>query len=428
MKKLFMTITTVGVVGLGSVFLGTAAYADSIDDLKDKQTQIEDERATIKANLSDAEADIADVLIELEKLKAEIEKVNGALEENQDTLDKTEADISDKEDEVASLENEIAELEEAIEKRHKILEERVISLQKSGGNIAFLEVLFGSQNFGDFISRASVVNKIADSDAKLMERQEEDKKEVEEKQNTVLDNLEELKDMETELKGMQELIKEQKHENQDKIGTLQNKEEELTTQIKELEIEDNNLAALESAVEESITAASQPVAASTATAGDAANSESSDGDLVTLSKEENENSSTKESTKSKSDSKPSSGSGMSAVINAGYPHIGTPYVWGGKTPSGFDCSGFVSWAFAQGGYSIPSSTSALAGTGTKVSYNDIQPGDIVFFNTYKTNGHVGIYVGGGNFIGAQNSTGLDVASMTSGYWEDKFAGHVRRVN
>lgn len=116
---------------------------------------------------------------------------------------------------------------------------------------------------------------------------------------------------------------------------------------------------------------------------------------------------------------------MSAVINAGFAHIGTPYTWGGKTPSGFDCSGFVAWAFAQGGYSVPSYTGGLAGIGTQVSYSEAQPGDLVFFNG---NSHVGIYLGGGKFIGAQNSTGLDVANMNSGYWADAFEGHVRRVN
>jgi len=52
---------------------------------------------------------------------------------------------------------------------------------------------------------------------------------------------------------------------------------------------------------------------------------------------------------------------------------------------------------------------------------------MVFFNTYKTNGHVGIYLGGGRFLGAQDS-GLDVADMNSGYWKNHFTGHVRRIN
>ena len=57
----------------------------------------------------------------------------------------------------------------------------------------------------------------------------------------------------------------------------------------------------------------------------------------------------------------------------------------------------------------------------------MRPGDLVFFDTYKKDGHVGIYLGNGNFIGSQSSTGVAIASMTSGYWKQHFSGHVRRV-
>jgi cell wall-associated NlpC family hydrolase len=57
----------------------------------------------------------------------------------------------------------------------------------------------------------------------------------------------------------------------------------------------------------------------------------------------------------------------------------------------------------------------------------MKPGDLVFFDTYKKDGHVGIYVGGGQFIGAQSSTGVAIANMSSGYWADHFSGHVVRI-
>ncbi|WP_155645594.1 C40 family peptidase, partial [Peribacillus simplex] len=94
----------------------------------------------------------------------------------------------------------------------------------------------------------------------------------------------------------------------------------------------------------------------------------------------------------------------------------------------FDCSGFVAWAYKQAGVNLPASTGALTSAGTQVSKSQMQPGDLVFFNTYKTDGHVGIYVGGGKFIGSQSSTGVAVANMSSGYWADKFNGRVVRVN
>ena len=125
--------------------------------------------------------------------------------------------------------------------------------------------------------------------------------------------------------------------------------------------------------------------------------------------------------------------GKSKAITAGYKYIGnsTYKFGGGRTASDianglFDCSGFVSWAYSQAGYSIPASTDALKNSGTRVSTSDMQPGDLVFFNTYKTDGHVGIYVGGGKFIGSQSSTGVAIASMDSGYWKTVFNGRVVR--
>src|SRR5690606_35861445 len=195
---------------------------------------------------------------------------------------------------------------------------------------------------------------------------------------------------------------------------LKAKEQNLQAKIDDLQMEDSRLATLQAEVNRKI--AAQRAAANPVVAG-STNGSGSNGSLTTLSKKE---------TKTKS-APVVSGNVVQTAINAGYPHLVTPYVWAGKGPGGFDCSGFVSWAYGQAGVSLPSSTAAMQYSGTKVSYSDIRPGDLVFFNTYKTNGHVGIYVGNGKFIGAQNSTGLAVADMTSGYWKDHFSGHVRRV-
>lgn len=97
----------------------------------------------------------------------------------------------------------------------------------------------------------------------------------------------------------------------------------------------------------------------------------------------------------------------------------------------FDCSSFVHWAFNQVGISLgplaSTTTDTLMVQGVRVSYNEIEPGDLVFFDTYKKDGHVGIYVGDGKFIGAQSSTGVAFVSMKTGYWKEKFNGRVTRI-
>jgi peptidoglycan hydrolase CwlO-like protein len=419
LRKSVITLSTVAVVGLGSAFFTTEAHANTIGELENRQSQIQDDRAEVRENLSDAESQIADVLVELEELNEEIERVSEALDQNKQAMNETEEDIVKTEDEVDALEAEIEALEQAIEKRHNILKERMVSYQRSGGDINYLEVIFGAQSFSDFINRVSAVNKIADSDTRLIEQQEADKQEVEEKQDQVLTKLDELNDMKLDLEDIQDAITAQQQENEDKKQELKDKETELTALADELEIEDGNLASLEREVRQSIEAARQPAPEPTETA--TASAESSPSDSGESSSSE-QNVTTKSKEEPKTNTVSSSGG---SALDAAYSQVGTRYVFGGKDPSGFDCSGFVSWAFAQAGSSIPSFTGALASTGSKVSTSDMQPGDLVFFRGDR---HVGIYVGNGNFIGSQTSTGVKVESMTSGYWGGEFDGHVRRVN
>ena len=104
--------------------------------------------------------------------------------------------------------------------------------------------------------------------------------------------------------------------------------------------------------------------------------------------------------------------------------MGTPYVWGGTSPSGFDCSGFVQYVFAHFGISLPRTSYAQYDVGTHVAYDQLQPGDLVFFATNGAGAsHVGIYIGGGEFIGADTyATGVHIDSFSISYWMAHFVG------
>ena len=120
----------------------------------------------------------------------------------------------------------------------------------------------------------------------------------------------------------------------------------------------------------------------------------------------------------------------SDIVAEAQKYLGTPYVYGGASPSGFDCSGFVYYVLKQLGFSPYRTPADQYNQGTYVEKGSLQPGDIVFFaGTYASGiSHVGIYVGGGQFIHSPNSRStVSYSDLTSGYWAQHYYGARRMV-
>ena len=112
------------------------------------------------------------------------------------------------------------------------------------------------------------------------------------------------------------------------------------------------------------------------------------------------------------------------VVGIAMRYLGVPYVWGGASPRGFDCSGLVMYAYAQVGVSLPHSSYAQWNMGVSVPRDQLQPGDLVFFDGL---GHVGLYIGGGMFVHAPHTgTVVQVASLDSGWYAATYVG-ARRI-
>ena len=111
------------------------------------------------------------------------------------------------------------------------------------------------------------------------------------------------------------------------------------------------------------------------------------------------------------------------VVATGKKYIGVPYVFGGTTPKGFDCSGFIQYVFKELGYNIPRLADEQYKLGKAAKVSELEPGDLVFFSTYEPGAsHCGIYVGDGNFMHASSSKGIRVDALSNEYWRPRFIG------
>jgi cell wall-associated NlpC family hydrolase len=105
--------------------------------------------------------------------------------------------------------------------------------------------------------------------------------------------------------------------------------------------------------------------------------------------------------------------------------IGTPYVFGGTRPNGFDCSGYVQHVYAMLGIHLPRTADAQFDAGRHI-VTAMKPGDLVFFHTYAPGvSHVGIYLGNSKFIHSSSSRGVAISSLHSGYWAPRYVGAKR---
>ncbi len=161
-------------------------------------------------------------------------------------------------------------------------------------------------------------------------------------------------------------------------------------------------------------------------------------DLVTLTEVPYENSGSSNTYGGSSSGSSSSSSGSSSSSSLGEQvaatakkYIGCAYIFGGTSPSGFDCSGFVQYIYKLYGVGLYRTADVQLNNGYSVSRSELKPGDLVFFaNTYNTSAaasHVGIYIGGDQFVHAANSsTGVTTSYLSNDYYASRYVG-ARRI-
>lgn len=291
---------------------------------------------------------------------------------------------------------------------------RVVDIYKQG-QLGVVEALVGADSFSEVVNRLDTLRRISEQDNKMVEDVERFREEVERRGTELAAQLAKQKVLTAETQAAKVKVERQLAANE---KALAGKEAQIAQLQREEAARQARLAAAareaarKAAAERALLASRNSERGSSVSSNTSASNGSSGGSSSSSSNRLSSPVRVKAPA-------PTSAVGGS-VVSIAMRYLGTPYVWAGSSPSGFDCSGFVMYVYAKVGVSLPHSSRMQYGCGTPVSRSNLQPGDLVFF--YNPIHHVGIYIGGGQMIHAAG-TGKDV--RISAVWGSTYYGACR---
>ena len=268
--------------------------------------------------------------------------------------------------------------------------ERLRALYVNGDQGGAVEILLGAENLDDLLGRLDMVQRVGDQDAQVLGDIKEFKKDVKLHRQELTKARARQAELVADRAATKRSIESQLAQRQQMLAGIQ-------SEIKQLQAEEARRQVQLRAQAEARLAAQQR-SASTARAAAAELSAGSFTDSTDANPVD-----------ALIPAAPPSQYG--GVVGLAMQELGKPYVWGAAGPSSFDCSGLVMYVYAQVGVSLPHNAAAMYSYGTPVSYGDLQAGDLVFFSGL---GHMGIYIGGGQFIHAPHTGDVvKISSMSS---------------
>jgi peptidoglycan DL-endopeptidase CwlO len=347
---------------------------------------------------------------EVEQVLAQIQELDGSLSHAVEDYNAANVRLDEIEEE-----QELNQRTLRIARRNLVLQQRavarrLVALYSSDADLSDLGVILGATSLSDFISRLDTINTAGRQDLRIAREVKHFKKTIEAQKRRLKIAHERQADLVAARAAARAEIEERLAERRALVASIKSEIERLEAEEKarqeRLEREARERLARQRAAER---AARQQAAEQVAvgagddhvhvhSAADGISNGSTDFGIVTF---------TPNATMA-----PPSGRGGDVVAIA-MRYLGVPYVWGGASPSGFDCSGLITYAYAQIGISLPHYTVSQYQLGISVSRDQLQPGDIVFFNGL---GHNGMYIGGGQFIHAPHTGDVVKISSLSDSW------------
>lgn len=341
-------------LAVSSLTISSVYAAPDADAIKDKKEAAE-------AEVSSLQEEIADVMREIDDLEEQL--ITTGEEINQATED------------LAAAEEKEKEQYEAMKLRIRYMYEE--------GNSTILEKITESGSITEFLNKAEYIQSVHNYDREQLQEYVNTKEQVAELKSTLETEQAELESKQTEFEAKKQSLNDTLESKQDEVADL---DAEYQAALEEIEKERQAVAEAEARRQQQIAAANN---------------------RNNTTNNSNNNSSAGSNNSGSNYVSPGNSSTASAIVNAAYSQLGTPYVWGGTTPNvGLDCSGLVLYCHRVAGISLPRTSGPQGSGGQAVS--DPQPGDVVCYS-----GHVGIYIGGGQMIHAPQPG--DVVKIQSVY-------------
>lgn len=391
------TVLTSALVFTGPAVEGTAfsGYINSglekVYAKTQKQKDAEKKKSQAEQNLKDKKNEINGLKDQQQTTADDIKNKSAKLDEILAAQKKLQKDITNKQAEIEQNQKDLAAAQEKQQEQYDATKKRIQFMYENSAEDNIWTAIIESNGITDMLNRIEYVSDVYDSDRALMDSYQAAVEQVKEI-GTKLD-----KDM-NELTAMQDDYEKQQADVEAAIVALENQKEQYASQIAQAQQQAENyqnIITAQGKIIQEQEAAAAAAAAAAARANSSSGSSSYDGGGA------GKGGSIASDYASGGGKNPSASTGVSgsSVVSYAMQFVGNPYVWAGNSlTNGVDCSGFVHEVYAHFGISTPRYSQAFKSVGQAVSFDNIQPGDVVVYP-----GHVAIYAGGGVIVEAQST-------------------------
>lgn len=356
-----------------------------------KQKDAEKKKSQAEQDLKDKKNEINGLKDQQQITADDIKNKSAKLDEILAAQKKLQTDITSKQAEIEQNQKDLAAAQEKQQEQYDAMKKRIQFMYENSAEDNIWTAIIESNGITDMLNRIEYVSDVYDSDRALMDSYQAAVEQVKEI-GTKLDN-----DM-NELTAMQDDYEKQQADVEAAIVALENQKEQYASQIAQAQQQAENyqnIITAQGKIIQEQEAAAAAAAAAAARANSSSSSSSYDGGGA------GKGGSIASDYASGGGKNPSASTGVSgsSVVSYAMQFVGNPYVWGGNSlTNGVDCSGFVHEVYAHFGISTPRYSQAFKSVGQAVSFDNIQPGDVVVYP-----GHVAIYAGGGVIVEAQST-------------------------